>query len=58
MRGQWLARHPASRQLRREAFPAKAQGTDEEKWAVFQRVRDEIGARIKQLPKRASKEQK
>lgn len=26
--------------------PAKAQGTDEEKWAVFQRVRDEIAARI------------
>ncbi|MGG6310295.1 arsenate reductase (thioredoxin) [Paenibacillus macerans] len=29
--------------------PAKAHGTDEEKWAVFQRVRDEIGARIKQF---------
>lgn len=27
--------------------PAKAEGTEEEKWAVFQRVRDEIGARIK-----------
>ena len=27
--------------------PAKAQGTDEEKWATFQRVRDEIGERIK-----------
>ncbi|AIQ76593.1 arsenate reductase (thioredoxin) [Paenibacillus odorifer] len=27
--------------------PAKAQGTDEEKWAVFQRVRDQIGDRIK-----------
>ena len=27
--------------------PAKAQGTDEEKWAFFQRVRDEIGDRIK-----------
>lgn len=26
--------------------PAKAQGTDEEKWAFFQRVRDEIGERI------------
>ncbi|MFK4438265.1 arsenate reductase (thioredoxin) [Paenibacillus sp. RC21] len=26
--------------------PAKAQGTEEEKWAVFQRVRDEIGVRI------------
>ncbi len=27
--------------------PAKAEGTDEEKWAFFQRVRDEIGIRIK-----------
>ncbi|MYL35221.1 arsenate reductase (thioredoxin) [Pontibacillus yanchengensis] len=27
--------------------PAKAEGTDEEKWDVFQRVRDEIGERIK-----------
>ncbi|MDY7223544.1 arsenate reductase (thioredoxin) [Halalkalibacterium halodurans] len=27
--------------------PAKAEGTDEEKWAVFRRVRDEIGERIK-----------
>lgn len=27
--------------------PAKAQGTEEEKWAVFQRVRNEIEARIK-----------
>ncbi|SOC22728.1 arsenate reductase [Ureibacillus xyleni] len=27
--------------------PAKAQGTEEEMWAVFQRVRDEIGDRIK-----------
>ncbi|MEE3950855.1 arsenate reductase (thioredoxin) [Peribacillus frigoritolerans] len=26
--------------------PAKAEGTDEEKWATFQRVRDEIGERI------------
>lgn len=26
--------------------PAKAQGADEEKWAVFQRVRDQIGERI------------
>ncbi|TSB45949.1 arsenate reductase (thioredoxin) [Alkalicoccobacillus porphyridii] len=26
--------------------PAKARGTDEEKWAFFQRVRDEIGERI------------
>lgn len=29
--------------------PAKAEGTDEEKWAVFQRVRDEIGRRIKRF---------
>ncbi|MGG6312341.1 arsenate reductase (thioredoxin) [Paenibacillus macerans] len=29
--------------------PARAQGTNEEKWAVFQSVRDEIGARIKQF---------
>lgn len=29
--------------------PAKAQGTDEEKWAVFQRVRDQIGERIQQF---------
>ncbi|WHY18847.1 arsenate reductase (thioredoxin) [Paenibacillus sp. G2S3] len=29
--------------------PAKAQGTDEEKWAVFQRVRDQIGERIKRF---------
>jgi arsenate reductase (thioredoxin) len=28
--------------------PAKAKGT-EEKWSVFQRVRDEIGARIKKV---------
>ncbi|ADH98124.1 arsenate reductase (thioredoxin) [Salisediminibacterium selenitireducens] len=27
--------------------PAKAEGTDTEKWAVFQRVRDEIGERIR-----------
>ena len=27
--------------------PAKAEGTEEEKWAFFQRVRDEIEARIK-----------
>ncbi|MDE5412516.1 arsenate reductase (thioredoxin) [Alkalihalobacterium chitinilyticum] len=26
--------------------PAKAEGTEEEKWAFFQRVRDEIGERI------------
>lgn len=29
--------------------PAKAKGTDDEKWAVFQRVRDEIGNRIKRF---------
>ncbi|MFC4402238.1 arsenate reductase (thioredoxin) [Gracilibacillus xinjiangensis] len=29
--------------------PAKAEGTDDEKWAVFQRVRDEIGDRIKRF---------
>ncbi|MBO1004557.1 arsenate reductase (thioredoxin) [Pseudogracilibacillus auburnensis] len=29
--------------------PAKAEGTEEEKWIVFQRVRDEIEARIKQF---------
>ncbi|GGA89787.1 arsenate reductase (thioredoxin) [Ornithinibacillus halotolerans] len=29
--------------------PAKAEGTDEEKWLVFQRVRDEIGERIKRF---------
>src|SRR5699024_4575137 len=29
--------------------PAKAEGKDEEKWAVFQRVRDEIGERIKRF---------
>ncbi|OWA34190.1 arsenate reductase (thioredoxin) [Saccharibacillus sp. O16] len=37
--------------IRREHWgfddPAKAQGTDEEKWATFQRVRDEIEARIR-----------
>ncbi|MBU8567143.1 arsenate reductase (thioredoxin) [Virgibacillus pantothenticus] len=27
--------------------PAKAEGTEDEKWAVFQRVRDEIEQRIK-----------
>lgn len=36
--------------LRREHWgfddPAKAEGTDKEKWAFFQRVRDEIGERI------------
>lgn len=29
--------------------PAKAEGTEAEKWAFFQRVRDEIGARIKRF---------
>ncbi|WP_047982240.1 arsenate reductase (thioredoxin) [Ornithinibacillus contaminans] len=29
--------------------PAKAEGTDETKWQVFQRVRDEIGERIKRF---------
>lgn len=29
--------------------PAKAEGTEEEKWAFFQRVRDEIGVRIKRF---------
>ncbi|MCE3199980.1 arsenate reductase (thioredoxin) [Paenibacillus sonchi] len=29
--------------------PAKTLGTDEEKWAVFQRVRDQVGERIKQF---------
>ena len=29
--------------------PAKAEGTDEEVWKVFQRVRDEIGERIKRF---------
>ena len=31
--------------------PAKATGTDEEKWKVFQEVRDAIGARIEQFVK-------
>ncbi|MCM3742640.1 arsenate reductase (thioredoxin) [Sporosarcina luteola] len=29
--------------------PAKATGTEEEKWVFFQRVRDEIGQRIEQF---------
>ncbi|MFL0582815.1 arsenate reductase (thioredoxin) [Solibacillus silvestris] len=29
--------------------PAKATGTEEDKWAVFQQVRDAIGARIEQF---------
>lgn len=31
--------------------PAKAEGTEEEKWAFFQRVRDEIEARIEHFAK-------
>jgi len=31
--------------------PARAEGADEEKCAVFQRVRDEIGSRIEQFSK-------
>ncbi|TCP67083.1 arsenate reductase (thioredoxin) [Baia soyae] len=31
--------------------PAKAQGTEEEKWIVVQRVRDQIETRIKQFAK-------
>ena len=31
--------------------PAKAQGTEEEKWTVFQQVRDKIGDRIKAFAK-------
>ncbi|MEK3797119.1 arsenate reductase (thioredoxin) [Peribacillus sp. FSL H8-0477] len=31
--------------------PAKASGTEEEKWEVFQNVRDAIGARIEQFAK-------
>ncbi|MFS0750931.1 arsenate reductase (thioredoxin) [Oceanobacillus sp. 1P07AA] len=31
--------------------PAKAQGTEEEKWTVFQQVRDKIGDRIKVFAK-------
>lgn len=31
--------------------PAKAIGTEEEKWQVFQRVRDAIGVRIEQFAK-------
>ena len=29
--------------------PAKAEGTEEEKWTVFQSVRDEMGERIRQF---------
>ncbi|MEK4012714.1 arsenate reductase (thioredoxin) [Peribacillus sp. FSL M8-0224] len=31
--------------------PARAEGTDEEKWATFQRVRDEIRERIERFSK-------
>ncbi len=31
--------------------PARAEGTEEEKWAVFQRVRDEIATRIEEFSK-------
>lgn len=31
--------------------PARAEGTEEEKWAVFQRVRDEISSRIEEFGK-------
>ncbi|PYF07319.1 arsenate reductase (thioredoxin) [Ureibacillus chungkukjangi] len=31
--------------------PAKAQGSEEEKWAFFERVRDEIGERIERFSK-------
>jgi arsenate reductase len=35
--------------------PAKAEGTEEEKWAVFQRVRDEMEARIKMFSDKKNK---
>lgn len=31
--------------------PAKAVGTEKEKWAVFQRIRDELGTRIQRFAK-------
>ncbi|MFD2442662.1 arsenate reductase (thioredoxin) [Bacillus sp. CGMCC 1.16607] len=31
--------------------PAKAEGTEEEKWAIFQRVRNEIGERMERFAK-------
>ena len=31
--------------------PAKAKGSEEEKWSVFQRVRDDIGERIRHFAK-------
>ena len=35
--------------------PAKAEGTDEEKWAFFQRVRDEIREKIERFSKQTNK---
>ena len=35
--------------------PAKAEGTEEEKWAFFQRVRDEIGDELNVLLKQGIK---
>jgi|SRR5690625_3164006 len=35
--------------------PAKAEGTEEEKWAFFQRVRDEIGEKIECFSKQIDK---
>ncbi|ADO58627.1 arsenate reductase [Paenibacillus polymyxa M1] len=29
--------------------PAKARGTEEEQWSVFQRIRDEVGTRIRKF---------
>ncbi|RUS03286.1 Arsenate reductase [Bacillus velezensis] len=29
--------------------PARAEGTEKQKWSTFQRVRDEIGERIKRF---------
>lgn len=48
-----------SPQVRREHWgfddPAKAEGTEDEKRAVFQRVRDEIGERIKRFAEEEGK---
>ncbi|MCZ8539692.1 arsenate reductase [Paenisporosarcina quisquiliarum] len=35
--------------------PAKATGTAEEKWSVFQRIRDEIGIKIRQFALESNK---
>ncbi|QUG42032.1 arsenate reductase (thioredoxin) [Psychrobacillus sp. INOP01] len=47
-------------QVKREHWgfddPAKATGTEEEKWAVFQQVRDEIGNRINQFAQESTKQ--